>query len=90
MSGRKHKWKRKINMDKPLLNITNTHVCVQCGLGKGNIKQNFHFHELVYFTPEKILSSGRVPFSCVDEWIGGDLLINNNDVVFICEDEFKV
>jgi hypothetical protein len=66
---------------------------VKCGLRKGSIKENFRWHETVYFDSEKLLNTGKLPFPCGDEWIGGELLINSNDVIeqeFICEDEFKV
>lgn len=87
---RKHKWKKKFKMEKPSSRITGAHICIQCGLGKGHIKENFNFHELVFFAPDKILSRRRVPFPCGDEWIGGELLINSSKTDFICEEEFKV
>ena len=100
ISNVRHKWKKR-NFESNLyrvrpysdniyVKVVNTEECTFCGLRKGTTRDFGFFPELVYCDEHKVLSQKILPFKCNCEWIGGSLHINSNDVVFICEDEFKV
>jgi len=70
--------------------VGDTYECTYCGLRKGSSRDYGFFPMLVYFDAEKILSTHRLPFSCQNEWIGGELPLRKFNETFLEEEEFKV
>jgi hypothetical protein len=92
---RKRNFKQKWYEDKTDIvirevKIYDTKECIHCGLRKGSSREYGFFPQLVYFTPDRgVISTGKIPFPCQSEWIGGELPILKN-IIFIEENEFQV